>query len=37
MLQEGGLAATTMQQRLYDLDLQLGDMDESGVDVSVLS
>ena len=24
-------------QRLYDLDLQLGDMDEAGVDVAVLS
>jgi predicted TIM-barrel fold metal-dependent hydrolase len=37
MLQEGGLPATTMHQRLYDLDLQLRDMDEAGVDVSVLS
>ncbi|HWH78323.1 MAG TPA: amidohydrolase family protein, partial [Candidatus Binatus sp.] len=37
MLQEGGLPATTMHQRLYDLDLQLSDMDEAGVDVSVLS
>jgi predicted TIM-barrel fold metal-dependent hydrolase len=37
MLQEGGLPATTMHQRLYDLDLQLRDMDEAGIDVSVLS
>jgi predicted TIM-barrel fold metal-dependent hydrolase len=37
MLREGGLPATTMHQRLYDLDLQLRDMDEAGVDVSVLS
>ena len=37
MLQEGGLPATTMHQRLYDLDLQLRDMEEAGVDVSVLS
>ena len=37
MLQEGGLPATTMHQRLYDLELQLRDMDEAGVDVSVLS
>jgi predicted TIM-barrel fold metal-dependent hydrolase len=37
MLQEGGLPATTMHQRLYDLDLQLRDMDEAGVDLSVLS
>jgi aminocarboxymuconate-semialdehyde decarboxylase len=37
MLMEGGLPATTMHQRLYDLDLQLRDMDEAGVDVSVLS
>jgi hypothetical protein len=26
MLEEGGLRATTMHQRLYDLDLQLDDM-----------
>jgi len=37
MLQEGGLPATTMHQRLYDLDLQLDDMAQAGVDVSVLS
>ena len=37
MLQEGGLPATTMHQRLYDLDLQLRDMDEAGIDVAVLS
>ena len=37
MLQEGGLPATTMHQRLYDLDLQLEDMTEAGVDISVLS
>jgi predicted TIM-barrel fold metal-dependent hydrolase len=37
LLQEGGLPATTMHQRLYDLELQLDDMAEAGVDVSVLS
>jgi predicted TIM-barrel fold metal-dependent hydrolase len=37
MLQEGGLPATTMHRRLYDLDLQLEDMDRAGVDISVLS
>jgi predicted TIM-barrel fold metal-dependent hydrolase len=37
MLKEGGVPATTMHRRLYDLDLQLQDMDEAGVDVSVLS
>ena len=37
MLMEGGLPATTMHRRLYDLDLQLRDMDEAGVDISVLS
>lgn len=37
MLKEGGLPATTMHRRLYDLDLQLQDMDEAGVDVLVLS
>lgn len=37
LLQEGGLPATTMHRRLYDLDLQLEDMDQGGVDVSVLS
>ena len=36
-LQEGGRRATTMHARLYDLDLQLKDMAEAGVDVSVLS
>lgn len=35
MLHEGGVPGTTMHQRLYDLDLQLRDMDEAGVDVSV--
>jgi predicted TIM-barrel fold metal-dependent hydrolase len=37
LLKEGGLPATTMHRRLYDLDLQLEDMDEAGVDISVLS
>jgi aminocarboxymuconate-semialdehyde decarboxylase len=37
MLQEAGLPATTMHQRLYDLELQLREMDEAGVDLSVLS
>jgi len=37
MLHEGGLPATTMHQRLYDLDLQLDEMAEAGVDLSVLS
>lgn len=37
MLQEGGLPATTMHQRLYDLALQLDDMAQAGVDTSVLS
>ncbi|HEX2932053.1 MAG TPA: hypothetical protein VHV54_20165 [Candidatus Binatia bacterium] len=37
MLKEGGLPATTMHRRLYDLDLQLGEMAEAGVDLSVLS
>ena len=36
MLQEGGLPATTMHQRLYDFDLQLDDMAQAGVDLSVL-
>ena len=36
-LQEGGRRATTMHARLYDLELQLADMAEAGVDVSVLS
>jgi predicted TIM-barrel fold metal-dependent hydrolase len=36
-LQEGGRRATTMHARLYDLDLQLKEMNEAGVDVSVLS
>ena len=36
-LQEGGRRATTMHARLYDLDLQLRDMSEAGIDVSVLS
>ncbi len=37
MLRESGLPATTMHRRLYDLDLQLEDMDQGGVDLSVLS
>lgn len=37
MLQEGGLPATTIHQRLYDLDLQLDEMAQAGVDMSVLS
>ena len=37
MLQEGGLPATTMHRRLYDLDLQLEEMAQGGVDLSVLS
>lgn len=37
LLQEGGLPATTMHRRLYDLDLQLDDMDQGGVNISVLS
>jgi predicted TIM-barrel fold metal-dependent hydrolase len=37
MLKEGGLPATTMHRRLYDLELQLEDMDQAGVDISVLS
>lgn len=37
MLQEGGLPATTVHQRLYDLVLQLDDMAQAGVDLSVLS
>jgi aminocarboxymuconate-semialdehyde decarboxylase len=36
-LEEGGRRATTMHARLYDLDLQLEDMSEAGIDVSVLS
>lgn len=36
-LQEGGRRATTLHRRLYDLDLQLRDMTEAGIDVSVLS
>jgi predicted TIM-barrel fold metal-dependent hydrolase len=37
MLREGGLPSTTAHRRLYDLDLQLSEMNEAGVDVSVLS
>jgi predicted TIM-barrel fold metal-dependent hydrolase len=37
MLQEGGLRATTMHPRLYDLNLQVEDMAQAGVDISVLS
>jgi predicted TIM-barrel fold metal-dependent hydrolase len=36
-LQENGRRATTMHARLYDLELQLKDMAEAGIDVSVLS
>src|SRR5437899_12726258 len=36
-LKEGGLRATTMHKRLYDLDLQLREMSEAGIDVSVRS
>jgi len=36
-LQEGGKRATTMHTRLYDLDLQLEEMEEAGIDMSVLS
>jgi len=36
-LQEGGKRATTMHTRLYDLDLQVEEMAEAGIDVSVLS
>jgi predicted TIM-barrel fold metal-dependent hydrolase len=37
MLKEGGLPATTMHRRLYDLDLQVTEMDEAGIDISALS
>jgi predicted TIM-barrel fold metal-dependent hydrolase len=37
MLEEGGLPATTMHRRLYDLELQLEDMEQAGIDISVLS
>jgi predicted TIM-barrel fold metal-dependent hydrolase len=37
MFEEGGLPATTMHPRLYDLDLQLDDMAQAGIDLSVLS
>jgi len=37
LLEENGRAATTMHQRLYDLELQLDDMEAAGVGVSVLS
>jgi aminocarboxymuconate-semialdehyde decarboxylase len=36
-LEEGGHRATTMHERLYDLELQLREMSEAGIDVSVLS
>jgi predicted TIM-barrel fold metal-dependent hydrolase len=36
-LEEGGRRSTTMHVRLFDLDLQLKEMAEAGVDVSVLS
>lgn len=34
---EGGIPRMTMHARLYDLEMQLREMDEAGVDVSVLS
>jgi len=34
---EGGVPRLTMHARLYDAEMQLRDMDEAGVDVSVLS
>jgi predicted TIM-barrel fold metal-dependent hydrolase len=37
MLHEDGLPATTMHRRLYDLDMQLEEMAEAGIDLSVLS
>lgn len=37
VLRQDGLPATTMHRRLYDLDLQVSDMDEAGILVSVLS
>ena len=37
MLKERGVPATPMHRRLYDLDLQLKEMEEAGADVSVLS
>jgi hypothetical protein len=37
MLQEGWLPATTMHWQLYDLDLQLENMAQAGVDLSVFS
>lgn len=36
-LEEGGRRSTTMHRRLFDLDLQLKEMGEAGIDVSVLS
>jgi len=36
-LEQGGRRSTTMHVRLFDLDLQLKEMTEAGVDVSVLS
>src|SRR5215469_3950272 len=36
-LQEGGKRATTLHTRLYDLDLQLEEMAEAGIEVAVLS
>ncbi len=36
-MREGGQRATTMHARLYDLELQLQEMNEAGIDVSVLS
>ena len=36
-LEQGGRRSTTMHVRLFDLDLQLKEMAEAGVDVSVLS
>lgn len=34
---EGGVPKLTLHNRLYDLDLQLRDMDAAGIDVAVLS
>ena len=34
---EGGIPRITMHSKLYDAEAQLRDMDEAGVDVSVLS
>jgi predicted TIM-barrel fold metal-dependent hydrolase len=36
-VEEGGIRRVTVHARLYDMEAQLRDMDEAGVDVSVLS